>query len=226
MDHHVIGVVGASGGLGTSTLAVAVALRAARGLGATTCVDADFAAGGLDVTACLEHRRGVRWADLAAARGDLDGAALLRALPHEGSMRVLAARGQPPADEVASAAVRALRQVCAVTVLDLGRDVALAPLCTDLVVVSGESARHLADALALAPRVAGQPTPAHLLLRAGRHLSVSPEEMAIHLDLPVLGILRDDAQTAADADRARVPGSREGGVLARAADQVLAGLVG
>jgi len=60
-----VGVVGASGGLGVSTLAVALASRAGPSLGVTVCVDTAGSAGargGLDVTACLEHLPGLRTA--------------------------------------------------------------------------------------------------------------------------------------------------------------------
>src|SRR6478672_5496568 len=91
MSHRVVGVIGASGGVGSSTLAVALALRATPAVGAVTCVDLVLQAGGLDVTACVEHLPGLRWPDLAGARGRLDGADLMEALPAEGPVRVLAA---------------------------------------------------------------------------------------------------------------------------------------
>ncbi len=109
----------------------------------------------LDVTACLEHLPGLRWPDLAAAQGELDGAALLRALPAEGTTRVLAGRGRgAPATTWSSAAVAGLGAVCGVTVVDLGCSLRWAEqLHGCCVVVAGTSARHLADATALAARL-------------------------------------------------------------------------
>ena len=69
MDDVVVGVLGASGGLGASTLAVALAVRAGGRYGVAVAVDGDPARGGLDVTACLEHEAGLRWADLDRPRG-------------------------------------------------------------------------------------------------------------------------------------------------------------
>ena len=216
-----IGVVGASGGLGASSLAVAVAARAARRLGATACVDGDPGTGGLDVTACLEHLPGLRWPDLVGARGAMDGAALLRALPAEGALRVLAGRGLDPGAAVVQASIDALRELCAVVVVDLGRDTALAGRCTEVVVVGGVSARHLADCSVTVPRVIDSGTTGRLVLRAGRRDAVLAEEVAAHLDLPLVAVLGDEPHLGADADRGRMPGARPSSKLTRVADRLL-----
>ncbi len=222
MDHRVIGVLGASGGLGVSTLAVAVAMRAGPRSGVSACVEGDARGGGLDVTACLEHLPGLRWSDLTEAQGELDGAALLQALPREGALSVLAGRGTGPLPVVVNSTVDALARVCAVTVLDLGRSDRLAGRCTELVVLAGVSARHLADAAAVAPRLVAEDRAVHLVVRRGRRDAVDPEEVALRLDLPLLASWVDDPRVIADADRGRVPGSRSAGRLAEVADLVLA----
>jgi hypothetical protein len=221
MNHTVLGVVGASGGLGTSTLTVALAVRAGPHVGASVCLDGAPGTGGLDVTACIEHRPGLRWPDLAEAQGKLDGAALLRQLPEERGVRVLAGRCDTVRPEVLRSAVSALADVCGLTAVDLGRSMELVQECTDVVLVSGTSARQLADASAVAPRLEGT-RPVRLLLRMRRGDSTNPEEVAAHLDLPLAGILHDDGRVVGDADRARVPGSRSSGALARVVDRLLA----
>lgn len=225
MDHVVIGVLGASGGLGVSSLTVALAVRASRLHGVTACVDGTAAGGGLDVTACMEHLPGLRWSDLAEARGALDGAALLRSLPAEGSVRVLAARGECPTTEVMAAAVGSLAEVCAVTVVDLGRSVEPARWCTEVIVVSGLTARQLADASAVVPEVLRRAPAARLVLRGGRHDPFQPEDVAAHLDLPLAAVLADDPRALTDADRAQLPGARRASALTRAADRVLSTLI-
>ena len=45
--------------------------------------------------------------------------------------------------------------------------------------------------------------------------------MAVHLDLPLSGTLRDDSRIVTDADRARLPGARSSGALAGLADALL-----
>jgi hypothetical protein len=220
MDHHVIGVVGASGGLGASTLAVALAVRAGRHAGVSVCVDARPVGGGIDVTACLEHVPGVRWCDLAGLEGEVDGAALLRALPGEGPLRVLAARGDPPPVLTTRAVVRGLASVCGLVVLDLGVSPDLLDACTTVVVLAGVSARHLADASALA-HGGLLPADALLVLRGARREPVAAEDVAVHLDLPLLAVLRDDARVRSDEERGRLPGTRRRGSVEGVADRVL-----
>jgi hypothetical protein len=136
--------------------------------------------------------------------------------------------GAPPADVVVEA-VSALSAVCAVTVLDLGTSTRWASLCTDVVLVSGSSARQLADAGACVAALARSgDAVVRLVLRTGRREAVGPEEVAAHLDLPLAGLLRDDPRSMSDADRGRAPGSRAGGAVSTTADQVLreCGLLG
>jgi hypothetical protein len=220
MHHHVIGVVGASGGLGTSTLAMALAARAAPAVGAVACVDGDFSGGGLDVTAGLEHLAGPRWPDLAEARGGLDGAALVQALPREGPVAVLAARGRAPAGAVVDSALSALAGVCGISVVDLGRSHDLVSSCSHLVLVAGTTARHLADADAVAGELRGSAVQPVLALRQGRALEVPAEEVAVQLDVALAVVLQDDPRAPRNADRAAMPGTT-GGATAAAADALL-----
>lgn len=224
MEHRVLGVVGASGGLGASTLAVALAVRATASVGAAVCVDGAFERGGLDVTACLEHVAGLRWTDLVDLRGEADGADLLRSLPSAGGLRVLAARGQAPPDHVVESCLSALSSICGLTVVDLGSSLRWVGHCSEVLLVSGVSARHLADASALAVGLSRHRPTARLVLRAGRREAVTAEEVAVHLDLPLGATLRDDARAVTDADRARVPGSRTGGSVAVTVDRLLSEL--
>lgn len=93
-----VAVTGARGGVGATTLAVAVA----SGLGAVL-VDTDGAAGGIDVWLGGEETPGVRWSGLGLAGGRLAAAELLAALPRIGRSRVLAAdrAGLPESEAVA-----------------------------------------------------------------------------------------------------------------------------
>jgi len=63
---------GATGGLGTSTLAMGLAMRVARRGRRVALVELDPAGGGLDVMAGAEGEAGWRWGDLTAARGHVD----------------------------------------------------------------------------------------------------------------------------------------------------------
>ena len=227
MDHRVIGVVGCSGGVGASSLAVALALLASRRFGVCAAVDGDPRGGGLDVTAGLEHLPGLRWPDLAAVQGEVDGAALVRSLPGQGALRVLGARGVAVGDDIVRAAVVGLSGVCPVTVLDVGLAWGCLPRRSDVVVVSGLSARQLADAAVVVPTlidaVEGE---VQLVLRGGRRDVDLAEEVAGHLDLPLLGLLRDDPRAPTDAHRGGMPGARRGSALAAAAELVLGAFEG
>lgn len=91
---RVVGVVGASGGIGTSCLAAALATRAAMAGQTVVCADADPGGGGLDALFDLESRPGIRWPDLMGVRGHLDGAMLLGHLPESAQgVAVLSAAG-------------------------------------------------------------------------------------------------------------------------------------
>ncbi|NNM47111.1 hypothetical protein [Knoellia koreensis] len=237
MVHTVVGVVGASGGLGASTLAVALAVRASLRSGLCVAVDAE-PDGGLDVTAGVEHLPGLRWPDLAASRGGVDGAALLADLPGQDSVRVLSGGGVARAPgsvesglergalAEAPAATRrqvvaALAEVCALTVLDLGRHLDLVDLCTDVVVVSGTTARQLADATALCRGGVLDLGRSLVVLRTTGREGIPAREVADHLGLPLAGVLGDDPRVRRDEVRAVMPGSRARGVVAGAADRLL-----
>ena len=70
-------------------LTAAIAIRAAQTGLRPVCLDGDRLGGGLDVTLGIEQERGVRWPDLAGARGRLDGPELLRRLPSVDGVGVL-----------------------------------------------------------------------------------------------------------------------------------------
>lgn len=98
-----IGVLGASGGVGASTLTAALTVRARTAVEnclSAVSVDLD-PRGGLDVALGMEHLEGPRWDDLetsAWASGDDPPAVRLSTLPAEDRVAVLAACGSPPAE--------------------------------------------------------------------------------------------------------------------------------
>jgi septum formation inhibitor-activating ATPase MinD len=78
---NVIALVPATGGTGSTTLAAAVAVRAAAAGRSSVIVDLDRLAGRLDVVLGIEEEDGWRWPDLAGVSGVVDGSQLLRELP-------------------------------------------------------------------------------------------------------------------------------------------------
>ena len=121
---NIIGVVGGSGGVGASALTAAIAVRGAQAGLRTVCLDGDRLGGGLDVTLGIEQERGVRWPDLAGARGRIDGPELLRALPAVDGVAVLSfdrARDVRPAAEILREVLIALSRATDLVVVDLPR---------------------------------------------------------------------------------------------------------
>ena len=82
-----IGVIGGSGGVGASSFAAVLAVKA----GGALLIDLDVTGGGIDVTLGMEQTPGARWSGLRVAGGRLDPAALLEGLPRWGPVPVLAA---------------------------------------------------------------------------------------------------------------------------------------
>lgn len=77
---QVIGVIGAVGGAGTSTLAAALARRRAQ-TSTTVLIDAVPTSGGLDLLLGVEDVPGARWPDLGLRRGTVQAVDVLKALP-------------------------------------------------------------------------------------------------------------------------------------------------
>lgn len=129
----VVGVVGACGGAGASTLAIGLALSASAQGERVLAVDADPMGGGLDLILGAEDLPGVRWPDLLRTSGRLSAATLDYALPHMHGVAVLAhARGAPTHGEpVPPEACVALLETAVrgydLVVVDIGRSVLAGP---------------------------------------------------------------------------------------------------
>lgn len=93
----VVAVIGSRGGAGASTLAASLALTASTRGVSTLLVDADPWAGGLDVLLGAEMTPGLRWPDLASARGRLPVAALAQSLPQVGGVSLVSWDRRPRA---------------------------------------------------------------------------------------------------------------------------------
>jgi hypothetical protein len=228
----VIAVVGASGGLGVSTVALAVGRRLAATGPQSTVVDLDLAGGGLDVTAGIEHLPGRRWPALCDVRGQVDVGPLVASLPQDDGCSVLSAGGpsagpvpQRAVDDVLGSLVSAGRRV----VVDCGRGlpsralVAAAPLVVLLVSLS---TRGLADADArlealLGLADLGPPPDVRLVTRgAGRAGREVVDDVVAHLGVGHLVHLPDDPRVRRDAERGLWPATGRDAVR-RVADAVV-----
>lgn len=228
-----MGVLGASGGIGASTLSVALGARLARrGLRAVV-VDGHLGRGGLDVTACLEHLPGLRWADLAQAEGPLDAPRLVGALPRLGDLVVLSSGppGSPaPPPPVIDSTLDALGSCCDALVLDLPHSAYELPewlrWCTSAVVLMGLGPRALADADAACHVAAKAVTSTWLAVRAQPRQRPLVDRVVTHLDLPLAAQIPMLPELTSEADRGLVPGDRDRHQLSEAADEVLERVLG
>lgn len=239
-----VAVVGASGGLGASTLALAVGRRLAATGPPAAVVDLDLTRGGLEVTAGVEHLPGRRWDDLRGVRGRVPPDLLVPSLPVEAGCCVLSARGGRAAgvpdravldvlDSLADASVRVVLDVPATSPLLL-EVLRREPL---VVVVLGLRARALADADACVERLfdltgelggergadgaGGSRGPdLFLVTRGGRARAEVLDDVVAHLGVTHLHHLLDDSQVPRDAERGVFPGvSRD--AVRRCADVVV-----
>ncbi|ALC04786.1 hypothetical protein CDES_01575 [Corynebacterium deserti GIMN1.010] len=77
---HIVGVVGAVGGAGTSTLAAAIAKRRAT-TSPTVLIDGVPHSGGIDLLLGIEDSPGARWPDVGFHRGTVHATDVIKALP-------------------------------------------------------------------------------------------------------------------------------------------------
>jgi secretion/DNA translocation related CpaE-like protein len=119
-----IGVIGARGGAGASTLAAALALTAARDGVPALLVDADALGGSVELVVGCESEPGMRWPDVASTQGRVGAAALRAALPSRDGLAVLSWRQREPAvlqRESLTAMLSAGQRGSDVVIMDLPR---------------------------------------------------------------------------------------------------------
>ncbi len=230
----VIAVVAASGGLGASTLAVAVGRRLAASGPPSVVVDLDLTGGGLDVTAGVEHLPGQRWPAFAGVQGALPAESLLASLPHEDGCSILSAGGPGPRAVPASAVSDVLAALVAGSkgpvVLDVPARSPHLPAAVSaahlVVVLVGLRTRALADADACVETVvdlADGSTDLRVVTRGPRPTAALLDDVEAHLGVAHLHHLEDDPAVVRTAERGLWPGVARDAVR-RGADAALAAL--
>lgn len=228
---HVVGVLGASGGLGASSLTSALALRAGDAGRGAVVVDGVRLGGGVDVTMGLEQEDGLRWPDLARVRGAVDGGQLLGRLPATGRVRALSfdrTRPSRPSPQAVRSVLAGLGAACPLVAVDLpSPDSALwdclLELCSKVVLLAGSSPQALAAATAMAPHACDGPR-ACVCVRTATGADELAEIVAAGVGLPLAAVLHHERGLDTGLWRGLPPGSDRRGALAEAADDVLAWL--
>ncbi|HHU10801.1 MAG TPA: hypothetical protein GXZ60_12435 [Intrasporangiaceae bacterium] len=221
-----IGVVGASGGVGASTLTAALVTRAQTILdscGATVAVDLD-SRGGLDTTLCLEHLDGLRWPDLEVLTWGSEPAEdlLLAQLPAADGVHVLAGRGEEnPQWSLVADTLDALGPQSDLIALDCGArpPVPLLSRLDVLVILTRTTVKGLADLRALEAACPLGRTHAVLVSRGPRGVGNSAAAARISR-LPSAMHLVDDARVVRQAERGLPPGT-DRSALDAVADELL-----
>ncbi|WP_458111880.1 septum site-determining protein Ssd [Arthrobacter sp. R1-13] len=122
----VVGLTGGCGGAGATTAAIWIA-QAAAGLGARVLlVDGDAWGGGLELALAAEEAAGLRWPDLADARGSINPEQLSDALPVAGGFSFLSWPGSRDRSAVVEpgtvvGVLDAARRGYELVVVDIGR---------------------------------------------------------------------------------------------------------
>ena len=242
----VVRVVAATGGLGCSTLAAGLAVRAARRGVATVLVELDRYGGGIDLLFGAEDEPGWRWGDLASARGHL--AELRGHLPGVAGVDLVAvgraasvgAADETPAtafadDDAVQAVLAAARRAYDLVVLDIGRMAEVAGVAalagsgaggrlgagpsvdSTLLLVGAEVRAVLAAQARLAE---AEDASCELVVRTGPGRRLDPALVAETLGQPLLGTFVHDGRLPGLAESGDPPG-RVRGATARACDRLL-----
>lgn len=182
---RVVAIMNGSGGLGVSTLAVTLSLAAAAGAMSSACVELAPSGGGIDLLVGAETAPGLRWGELAGARGELGDVA--GRLPRVGAAGFLGhsreAGGRVP-DGAISSVLGSLTRSAALVVLDAGHE-APPVECDHLLLMVGADVRSVAAARMFAE--AASLTPSGLVVRNGPGRTLPAEVVARSLGAPCVG---------------------------------------
>lgn len=222
-----LGVIGASGGAGASTLAAAVAMAAAQRGVHTMLVDADPLAGGVELVLGCEDADGLRWPEVASTQGRVSSAALRSALPRAGDVAVLS-WDRSEAAGVDAATMRSIlsagRRGSDLLIVDLPRRLddaasAAATTCDVLVVVTTGNVRAAASAARLLARLRNQCPDIRLVVRSRTAADLSAETLSQTLQVPLLATVPTKRAVERSIDEGLGPPSR--GPLHRQCESIL-----
>lgn len=227
-----VGVIGARGGAGASTLAASLGLSAARRGLAAVLIDADRLGGGIDLLLGCEETAGMRWPQVARTRGRVSAPALRTALPSADGLAVLSwdRSGETPVPaSMVRDMVAAARRGSDLVLVDLPRqaDAACAEVVSALdfmLLVATPDVRTAASAGPLARHLQQHCGDVRLVVRIARCAVTEPEAVAASLGLRLAGTVTTTRSVARCVDEGLGPltGRRFQVECGRLLDQVTA----
>ena len=178
-----IAVVGASGGVGASTFAAALARTQCAADGRALLIDAHPYSGGLDLLLGVEAEPGARWPELTVGDGSIDAADLYRALPSTpDGVAVLSAARSTVADpfrldkDLLARVVGAAHAGEGICVVDCTPET-IPDACTHVVIVVAAEVRSAASAAQLLVRLDAARRRCVVVLRQRQWASLSAAEV-------------------------------------------------
>ena len=218
---RVVAVRGAVGGVGASTVAVLMALTAARAGQRTLLVDLDSAGAGIDVILGLDDDPGMRWPDLDEASGRISPGVLDHVLPHVNDVAVVS-WDRRPLSSVSSVSVKSVLAAGVrgydLVVVDHARaDAAHHGITNALsatILVTDGSVRSIVAASRLLCSPGVLVDPVHLVVRGSADDADTVTEM---LGVAPRALFTHDPTVRRSADVGEVPALRRRGPLVEAA---------
>jgi len=205
----VVGVVGARGGAGATTVAALLARHLAR---RRPAVLVDTGPGpSVDTVLGLESQPGLRWPDLTGARGAVDARPLSAHLVRWGRCAVLSTDDARPGPAPAGAlpdVLTALAEAYASVVVDLDRAAVLAGtsiLCPRVLLVTPRDVPGVAGARLVRDALAGRAERVGLVVRGPAPGGLGPDEVGEAVGLRLAGSLPWVRSLGAAVDRGAGP---------------------
>jgi secretion/DNA translocation related CpaE-like protein len=234
---RIVAVVGARGGAGATSFAVAYALAAARAGHRTMLVDADPYGGGVDLALGAAQGAGPGWQDFVDGAQPVPGDALATVLPRFAEVTVLAWSERPPGGSVPGPIpVPVLESVLAggrrgadVVVVDLPRSFdeasRLALALADVVyLVCPAEFRACASGQRVAVAAATYAADVRLVVRGPAPGAITAADVTNALGLPLAGHLDPEPGIERALERGDPPGRGGRGPLASLCDVLVAEL--
>ena len=227
----VIGVVGARGGAGASTLSAALSLCAARS--SSVClIDVDALSGGIELVMGSEDLEGLRWPDVALTEGRVGAAALRAALPCHRGVSVLSwscGAVVPITTEIVRSMITATARSYDQVVIDLPRQLDPAALealaaVDHVLVVTTDDVRSVAAASTVLPSVTAQATDVSTVVRTTQGRAAHPVTVATAMGLPLAGTVPTRRSVSRNIEEGLGPPRR--GALMRRCQEILTAVRG